>query len=372
MPRLNIGDTPFPARFSYLSAKPSIATFDLFSDLILLSEWQELDGNAYVSKGYLANVINDSDTQNGTYILLGNGDYTISSNWIKNGGAGGGFDSGSLYSGIAEIHVGSIEVGETFVSASMQTMWDALIKQELYPTLVNPTSNFNLVESGLHEVGELITTLHFSSSFDRGDITPAYGTYGFRSGIPNTYNYTGTGLVDVNSTALFDVEIVANYTVISGNQNWTNSVSFDVGEQPLSSYGNNYDFPLSANDTLIQTETIQGIYPFYWGWLDEETDIFDGITQPQILSLPNMNKYIQPQGTKTITTSPTNGRYCIMFPSTYSALTSIIDNNNFETLPAYNIYNYNVNGLDGINNTFKVYILNADTTSINFTNIYHF
>jgi len=371
MARLNRGDTPFPARFSYLSAKPSIATFDLFTDLIVTSEWNELDGNTYVSKGYLANVINDSDTLNGTYILLGTGDYTIQTNWIKNGG-GGGFNSGSLYNGIAEITVGSIEAGDVFVSSSMQEMWDALILQELYPTLTNPSSTFNLTESGLHEVGEVILTLHFNVLFNRGTIIPDYRTSGNRSGLPNTYNYTGTGLSNVPSTSLTDVETVTNYTVIEGNQNWTNIVSFDTGEQPLSSYGNNYDFPLVANNTTLQTEIITGIYPFYWGVVDEETDIFDGMSQAQLLTILTLSKHIQTQGTKTITTSPTNERYCIMYPDTYSSLTSIIDNNNFETLLAYNTHTYNIVGLNGLNTLYKIYILNLDTTTNNFTNTYHF
>ena len=135
-------------------------------------------------------------------------------------------------------------------------------------------------------------------------------------------------------------------------------------------------YTVRINDDQGRSNTRSGIYnfvhPFYWGVVDEDTDIFDGITRAQILALAGMSVQITLAGTKAVTSSPSNERYCFMYPAEYGALTSIIDNNGFETIGAYNTHTYNVQGLDGLNHSYRVYILNADTTAVGFTNTYHF
>jgi len=283
-----------------------------------------------------------------------------------------GSGGASSYTGTSELDVGGISDGDTFSNASMTEMWDSILKQEKFPTLINPSSTFTLSQIGVYETGEVIPVLNFTSNFNRGNITPAYGTSGFRSGLPNTYNYTGSGLSNFASNSTTDNQIINNYTVVNNNQIWGNYVSYDVGEQPLSSYSNNYDSPLPNGDTTNNTQTITGVYPYYWGVIDEESEIFDGITQSQILSIVTMSKHPEIKGTKIVTTSPTNERYCFMYPSVYNNLTSITDNSGFETLQGYNLMNYDVVGLDGTTQQYNVYILIGDTSNINFTNTYHF
>ena len=161
------------------------------------------------------------------------------------------------------VTIGGIEAGTTFVEQTMGDMWDALLYPTLYPTLVAPSSTFALTESGYHEIGEVVATLHFSATFNRGTIAPAYGTSGYRSGLPNTYKYTGTGLTNKTSTSLTDAETVSSYAVLIGAQNWTGAVAFSIGEQPKDSKGGNYDSPLAAGDTATITRTITGVYPWY-------------------------------------------------------------------------------------------------------------
>jgi hypothetical protein len=135
-----------------------------------------------------------------------------------------------------------------------------MLYPELFPSLSNPSNSFSLSQSGLQEIG-LITALNFSASFSRGSISPAYGTSGFRSGLPNLYVYTGTGVSDNASTSLTDTETVAAYTIIAGSQSWTGAVDYDAGEQPLSSKGNNYNSPLPAGTASPNSQTITGVYP---------------------------------------------------------------------------------------------------------------
>jgi hypothetical protein len=159
--------------------------------------------------------------------------------------------------------IGGVLEGETFVNQTVSQVFDRLFYPELFPALVAPSSTFALTESGYHEIGEVVATLHFSATFSRGTITPAYGTSGLRSGLPNTYKYTGTGLSNQTSTSLTDTETVSSYTVLTGAQNWTGAVAYDAGEQPKSSSGNDYNSPLAAGNTVAVTRTITGVYPWF-------------------------------------------------------------------------------------------------------------
>lgn len=160
--------------------------------------------------------------------------------------------------------VGGIPAGSSFNNRTMQEMWNALLYPIQYPILTPPNNTFTLTQSGLREIGEIVATLNFSSNFSRGIINPAYGTSGFRSGLPNTYNYTGSGLpVSVTSTSLSNAQTINNYVVGIGVQSWTNTVTYDAGEQPKDSTGANYSSPLAAGTTSSKTVSITGVYPYF-------------------------------------------------------------------------------------------------------------
>lgn len=162
------------------------------------------------------------------------------------------------------IAVGGIAIGETFSEQTNEDMWNRLLYPELFPTFTNPSNTFTMSITGYREIGEIIPTITFSSGFNRGTINPSYNTSGFRSGLPNTYNYTGTDLPsNVYSVLLTDSQSISNYTVIIGTQTWTSSISYDEGEQPLSSIGNDYDSPYPLGTTSSISRTINGVYPYF-------------------------------------------------------------------------------------------------------------
>lgn len=161
------------------------------------------------------------------------------------------------------ITVGGISSGTTFSSKTMTEMWNSLLYPTQYPALEAPALvSFTLTQAGFQEVGASLT-LNFSATFSRGTITPAYGTSGLRSGLPNQYTYTGTGLSNQASTSLTDSQTVTPYVVVLGAQNWTGAVAYDIGEQPLDSVGGNYSTPLAAGSTGATTRTITGVYPTF-------------------------------------------------------------------------------------------------------------
>ena len=212
------------------------------------------------------------------------------------------------------ITVGGIDSGSTFLDVPWSGMWDALLYPELFPTLTNPSSLFTLAQAGYHEIGEVIASLDFSASFSRGSISPAYGTSGFRSGLPNTYNYTGTGLpATVGSVLLTDAQTVLAYAVLTGGQSWTSIVSYDAGEQPKSSEGNNYNLPLAAGNTSIKIVTINGVYPYF------ATTVTIGVLTQQ--SLASMSSaYVQ---TNMVAEDDLGNKQTADFPVDWSAITGI-------------------------------------------------
>ena len=157
----------------------------------------------------------------------------------------------------------NIAAGTTFTNQTFEEMMNAMLYPTLNPTLTNPSSTFTLSQAGFREINET-TALNFSSTFNQGSINPQYtSASNKRSGLPNTYNYTGTGVSSNPSTSLSDSETVASYTVLAGAQNWTGSVSFDAGVQPKDSVGGDFDSPLPAGTTAAITRTITGVYPVF-------------------------------------------------------------------------------------------------------------
>ena len=169
--------------------------------------------------------------------------------------------------------VGGISAGQTFNNKSVQEMWNMLLYPTQNPTLTAPNNTFSIAPStNIRIIGDVIPTLTFTSTFSRGSINPPYGTSGFRSGLPNKYNYTGTGLpATVNSTSLTNTQTVTSITVGIGTMTWTCSVSYDGGEQPKNSVGANYSTPLAANTTSPKTVSIMGVYPYFATTVDIAT-----------------------------------------------------------------------------------------------------
>jgi hypothetical protein len=133
-----------------------------------------------------------------------------------------------------------------------------------YPVLTAPYVNFTSSILGFREIGEVIPTITFTTTFNRGAINPAYGTSGLRSGLANSYKYEGTDLpASFESVLSEDVQIVTDYTVLEGIQTWSAKASYDEGEQPLDSDGEPFNNPLQAGDTLKKYVNIVGVYPYF-------------------------------------------------------------------------------------------------------------
>lgn len=152
---------------------------------------------------------------------------------------------------------------------------------------------------------------------------------------------------------------------------------------PSTNYSTTDTFTVSSNQTYTanitddqaRTGTASGsysfVYPFYRGAI-VDGEVFDGITRAEFTALADVSLQVRGKADALVTTTPTSQKYLFMYPASYWNLTSIIDDNGFETLPDYDIYDRQVIWLDATSQTYKVYILKWITTQVSFTNNYKF
>lgn len=140
------------------------------------------------------------------------------------------------------------------------------------------------------------------------------------------------------------------------------------------SYPTTYAVPFSDNTTFsatvgdgtgtnTATVSFNFVYPYYYGVGAA------GLTGTQIAAL--LTKDIRSSSASvSFQSSPSVQHFYFCYPAAYPALTSILDQNGFETLPAYTARTVSITGLDGTAQTYRVYELTIPTTQVNFTNTY--
>jgi hypothetical protein len=166
------------------------------------------------------------------------------------------------------ITVGGIPAGTTagnLYAMDMTTLLNWLLfGGNMYPGLVAPSSVFSINPiTTLYQIGAN-PNITFTTTFDRGSINPqSISASPYRSGLPTTYIYTGTGLTTpVGSTLLSNSQAIN--VSIGTTQSWTSTVSYAAGVQPYDVRGMPYDSPLPAG-TLSPPDsiTIEGTYPLF-------------------------------------------------------------------------------------------------------------
>lgn len=224
------------------------------------------------TNGYFYKCTKDSSTTPATY------------SWVAVNVQAGGSGSGSLQKAItAAIDVGGIDAGDEFaVGTSYDDMWDALLNPTLYPTFTNPSASLSYSADTYYEVGTSIAATTATASLNRGTISPAYGTSGYRSGAATNYALASSGAdteYSDSSTSSGSFALPALTRATKGNIVLTATVSYAAGEQPKDSKGNDYDSPLAAGSKTA-SKTMQFIQPYYYGKSSTSTvSDFTGLTK---------------------------------------------------------------------------------------------
>ena len=120
-----------------------------------------------------------------------------------------------------------------------------------YPTFTNPI--FSASVSNLYGIYGAEYNGIATLTFDRGKIDPAYGTSGYRAGLPTSYEVNGN-ITETNETVC-DIEFnIAN--INAGNNVVIAKVNYSEGEQPKNSNGMNYDIPYAAGSMQCEINVI--------------------------------------------------------------------------------------------------------------------
>lgn len=158
----------------------------------------------------------------------------------------------------------------------------------------------------------------------------------------------------LNPSTLLDTQTTGGAIPSGGNStyNWTGSFS------------DNTTFRAEVDDngatggptTVSSTTTFSFVYPYYRGAgaVGLSAASVAGLTKEVIASTAN----------KVVSFSAANGDvFYFAYPASYGALTSILDVNNFETLPDWTLRTENITGLDGNAVSYRIYEFNNPVTA---------
>ena len=163
--------------------------------------------------------------------------------------------SGALSNAVtATVDVGGINTGTTFpIGTTYDELWAELLSPTLYPTLTAPSATMTATGDKLLEKGSTLETT-MTITFDRGSISPAYGTSGYRSGAASSYSLN-SGAAQAGNTFVV--------TVTESTTSYQASVNYAAGEQPKDSSGDDYGEPLAAGSAatnIINYEFVDALW----------------------------------------------------------------------------------------------------------------
>jgi hypothetical protein len=169
------------------------------------------------------------------------------------------------------IDIGGIKKNTSFTDKTNAELWAELLNKELFPKLTGPSSSFSSTVTGLKEVGEVITSIKFTSTFNRGSINPQYKSdTPYRAGLPTNRAFEGTDLAGNDTSDSLTIEkTISSYTVVKGVQSCSCTVSYGIGTQPKTNKGGTNDAngnkmtPLPAGTLEKKSVSITGTYPFF-------------------------------------------------------------------------------------------------------------
>lgn len=126
------------------------------------------------------------------------------------------------------------------------------------PTLTNPSFNILLSEENAQPIIGRQTALKGTLTFDRGKIEPAYGTSGYRAGLPISYTINGETIESNVTSYDFSLDVIPTSDIVT----LSCSVNYATGEQPVNSIGQPFDSALPAG-TLSSSVKLTAVYPLY-------------------------------------------------------------------------------------------------------------
>jgi hypothetical protein len=226
--------------------------------------------------------------------------------------------------------LGGISAGETFTNVALQDMWTKL----LYPYQA-PTVSFGLNPSaGLYESGTVLSQSELTATITKKDYDIASVEF-FR-----------------NSSSIY---VVPSPNPNGGVEQYTDTNSIST----------NTTFRVDVNDgqsTVSRSSSYTFVDPYYYGV---------GAPSLTIGDIQQLTKQVVTQSNKTYSFSPSTEVIYFAYPQSYGLLTSILDQNGFETIGDWTVraetFTNNPPYFINTSVAYYVYEFNNLTTQINFS-----
>ena len=158
---------------------------------------------------------------------------------------------------VTKYSVGGIGAGVNLKGYNIIDVMMTMLYGVMYPVIEEPSFEIK-VENKNGTVGAPFTT-NGTLIFNRGKIEPAYGTSGYRAGLPTSYTYNG--IVVETQELTIPVTIMVDH-LKEGENEIMFEVNYSAGEQPMDSAGNVYQTALEAGK-ISKSIIINGKMPIY-------------------------------------------------------------------------------------------------------------
>lgn len=172
-----------------------------------------------------------------------------------------------------DVDLGMIHAGDVLTGMSVKQILQNLLYNAATPEFIEPSFEVTY-DNAVGVVGASIT-IEGVAKFDRGAITPAYGTSGFRAGEVTSYSINGTSYETNSNEYSFTTDIAS---LVIGRNVINVVVNYAEGEQPKDSKGFNYDTPYPAG-SLTRQIVVNGLVASFSGSSEggDTQDDFSGV-----------------------------------------------------------------------------------------------
>ena len=202
------------------------------------------------TNGYFYKVIEDPNTS-GSYIWT----HVLTQ---EEGG------SGALESPITvTTPAGGITSGKQYaIGVTYEQLWHDLLDPHLYPTLTAPSGTLTHNNGSLLIKTGATPSVTFTIGLNRGSISPAYGTSGYRSGDKTGCKFDTE--TSYTTTYTRSVTVTPSASGSRFSKGYKGNVSYAAGERPKDSKGEYYDATaLPAGNVDTPTITFEFVSPLW-------------------------------------------------------------------------------------------------------------
>ena len=168
----------------------------------------------------------------------------------------GAVPAGTTFYPVGQLSDSSLVAGKTAEEILLMMLYGIVS-----PTLTNPRLSIALNDDNDALIIGRPTTLKGALSFDRGSISPAFGTSGYRAGAPINYTIGNTQIESAQDVCDFEIVV----TPTESKVNLLYAVEYGAGEQPVNSIGQPFGaaLPAGALYESIELTAAHALYDAY-------------------------------------------------------------------------------------------------------------